>query len=84
MQTGDRIGYHPDTARVEMAAFAAKYRAALEAVVQMRENAGDVKEAEWIRRLPSEMPAESRTQRLERYHAALTRAVAELEGGSAH
>ena len=79
MQTGDRIGYRPFTARDEIARFAAKYQAALSAVLKMRENAGDTKDAELMRKLPSEIPPEVRMQRVERYRTALVRAVAELE-----
>jgi len=84
MQTGDRMSYRPDTARDEMAGFAAKYQTALKAVLSMRDNAGDKNETELTRKLPSETPPELRSQRVERYRTALVRAVAELEDGSPH
>ncbi len=84
MQTGDRMTYRPDTARDEMAGFAAKYQAALNAVLRLRENAGDKNEAELTRELPSETPPELRAHRVERYRVALTRAVAELEDARVH
>jgi alpha-glucosidase len=84
MQTGDRIGYHPDAARDEIAKFAAKYQAALKAVLRIRENASGVNDAELIHKLPAELPAELRAQRVARYRIALLRAVAELEDSGVH
>jgi alpha-glucosidase len=84
MQTGDRIGYRPDTARDEMARFAAKYQAALNAVLRIRENASGVNDAELMHKLPAELSAELRAQRVARYRVALLRAVAELEDSGVH
>jgi hypothetical protein len=84
MQTGGRIGYHPDTAHAEIAGFAAKYQDAFNAVTQIRENAGHENEAELLEKFPSEMSMELRRQRIERYRTALTQAVAELQDDASH
>jgi hypothetical protein len=56
----------------------------LKTVLRIRENASGVNDAELMHKLPSELPAELRAQRVARYRIALLRAVAELEDNSAH
>ncbi len=79
-QAGDRMSYHPETARAEVARFAETYAQAIAAVAALRKDA-DQPEGELEKRLLKDKGAETTRQRAERYKQTLARAMAQLEDG---
>ncbi len=82
MQTGDRLHYRPETARVEMARFSSVYTKAM-ADVQGLVNETNVPEDELEKKIAHEWNQSSTVQeRAERYKLYLGRAKALLEDGA--
>ncbi len=75
MQTGNRIGYHPDTAREELTAFAERYAAAVEATGSVR-NSGKAPAGSASQ--PAEAQAEAERAQAASHQAHLQRALADL------
>jgi len=80
-QTGDRLSYHPETARTEMAAFAGKYAAAQASVEQLYGPIANLPDDQLTQQLMKHRGADTDTRRALAYKAALQRALALLKDG---
>jgi len=80
-QTGDRLSYHPETARTEMAAFAGKYAAAQASVEQLYGPIANLPDDQLTQQLMKHRGADTDTRRALAYKAALERALALLKDG---
>ena len=82
MQVGDRLGYHPDRARQEMAAFAAKYATAQASVQELLDRVANLGDDELVRKLVANRGSEANPVRARRYKASLEQALAQLQDGN--
>jgi alpha-glucosidase len=80
-QTGDRLSYHPETARAEMTGFAAKYTAAQASIQQIDDSIANLSDDQLTRQLMKGRGADTDKQRALAYKAALERALALLKDG---
>lgn len=81
MQTGDRLGYRPETARDEIARFKDKYKAAQNALQRLQQNIAAAKDADLAGKLQSEMPPELKLQRVQRLRPTIGQALTQLKDG---
>jgi alpha-glucosidase (family GH31 glycosyl hydrolase) len=79
-QTGDRISYHPETARAEIERFPKRYAEAI-ASVQALVDQSNLPEEELEKRLLKNHPSDSDRERIQHYKVYLNRALVMLEDG---
>jgi len=81
-QTGDRISYHPETAREELATFSQKYETTLAYVKQEYDDVANLSETQIAEKLKKEHKYDERLgQEIERYRPSLARAITQLQDG---
>lgn len=80
-QTGDRLSYHPDTARVELAHFSQRYTAAQTSVQQLLDSIANLSDDQLTEQLLKTQGTETARQRAQQYKASLERALAQLKDG---
>jgi alpha-glucosidase len=81
MQTGDRIHYHPETAREEIARFPETYRKAMAQVQALLADA-NIPDEQLAKRLMKDKGADTAVDRARRYKSSLQRALALLQDGA--
>jgi alpha-glucosidase len=80
-QTGDRLGYHPETAHNELAQFARKYTAAQASVQQLLDSVANLSDDQLIEQLMKRPGAEKARERAKQYRTSLKLAIAQLKDG---
>lgn len=79
-QAGDRMSYHPENAKAEIASFPKKYAAAMGEVKKMVDSAGDTEE-QLMKRMDQHHRSDADRDRISHYKDYLGRAGAMLEDG---
>ncbi len=80
-QTGDRLSYHPDTARDELSHFAQKYTAAQTSVQQLLDSVANLSDDQLVERLSKRPGGGNAKERAQNYKPSLERALAQLKDG---
>jgi hypothetical protein len=79
-QTGDRLSYHPDTARNELSQFAQKYAAAETSVQQLYDSVSGLSGDQLLEELKAHHP-DTTKERSRHYRESIQRALAQLKDG---
>jgi alpha-glucosidase (family GH31 glycosyl hydrolase) len=79
-QVGDRMSYHPESAKAEIESFPTKYAEAMSDVKKMIDNAGETEE-QLMKRMDQHHRSDADRDRISHYKDYLSRAAAMLEDG---